>query len=159
MAEATGTTTTDGATPPASSTDGDGTTDAGTTTTPPEGDLGDAGKKALDAERDARKQAEKAARDANRQLEELRRQNMSDNEKALDIAKEEGRAEVRALLAPKLVGAEVRAATAGRSTAWRPGRAPSRTSRWPAGGSAPRRSPTSRGPWSAPGSPATAASR
>ena len=49
--------------------------------------------------------------------------------------------------------------TAGRSTAWRPGRVLSPTSRWPAGGSAPHPSPTSRSPWSAPGSPATAASR
>lgn len=85
----TETTTTDGE---ATSTGGETTT---TTETSATEELGDAGKKALDAERDARKSAEKAARDALRELDELKKQHMSDTE--------------------KLVAAEFRAATAGRN--------------------------------------------
>ena len=47
-----------------------------------EGDLGDAGKKAIQAERDARKAAEKAASDLQSQLDAIKAAQMSDLEKA-----------------------------------------------------------------------------
>lgn len=78
-----------GATPP-----------AGTTTTPEaeppatgEDALGDAGKKALDAERDAREQAEKRAKAAEQELEKLRKAGQTEQEKALEAARDEARTE------------------------------------------------------------------
>jgi hypothetical protein len=52
--------------------------------------VGDAGKAAIDAERQARKQAEKDAREANRRLKELEQQGLSETEK-LKAQAEEGR--------------------------------------------------------------------
>jgi hypothetical protein len=69
--------------------------------------LGDAGKRALDSERDARVAAETQARDATKELEKLRKASQSEQEKALDEARGEGwtkaaglvrRAEVRRAL-------------------------------------------------------------
>ena len=91
---------------------GDGTTDTdtgdGTTD-----DLGDAGKKALAAEREARKAAEKAAKDAAAELEELRKAAMSDSEKAVAEAREAGRSEALAAANARIVRAEVMAAATG----------------------------------------------
>lgn len=70
--------------------------------------LGDAGKKALKAERDARAAADKRAREAEQQLEQLRRAQMDDNERALDDAKREGKAAGAKMLAR---GAVIAAAT------------------------------------------------
>lgn len=83
-------------------------------TPPPEPDLGDAGKRALDAERDARRQAEKAAKDAQTELEKLRSASMSDQEKAVAAAKAEGRDEALKTANERLVRAEVKAAAAGK---------------------------------------------
>lgn len=78
------------------------------------GDLGDAGKRALDEERNARKTAEKAARDAKAELDKLRKDSMSDQEKAIADAKAEVRQEVLAQANSRLLRAEVRAAAAGK---------------------------------------------
>lgn len=51
-------------------------------------DLGDAGKKALTAERDARKAAEKAAADLQAKLDQIEKANLSELEKAQLAAKE-----------------------------------------------------------------------
>lgn len=69
-------------------------------------DLGDAGKRALDAERRARKAAEK-------ELETLRKAAMSDQEKAIAEAKTAALADAQKASAPRLVRAEFRAAAAG----------------------------------------------
>lgn len=109
-APATTTTTTttgddgEGATPPADPKAG----------AQPELELGDEGKKALDAERKARRDADKARKAAEAELEKLRADAMSDNEKAIAAAKAEGRTEALRETGAKLVEAEVRAATAGR---------------------------------------------
>lgn len=63
-----------------------------TTETPKADDgLGDAGLKALKAERDARKAAEKASKDAEARIAELERQQLSDQERAVAEARDEGR--------------------------------------------------------------------
>lgn len=80
----------------------------------PPAELGDAGKKALDAERDARKAAEKVARETQKELDALRQASMSEQEKAVAVAKTEGRAEAMQALGSKLAAAEIRAAAAGR---------------------------------------------
>ena len=77
------------------------------------GDLGDAGKKALAAEREARKAAEKAAKDAAAELEELRKAAMSDSEKAVAEAREAGRSEALAAANARIVRAEVLAHATG----------------------------------------------
>lgn len=82
---------------------GDGTTD----------DLGDAGKRALTAEREARKAAEKAARETAAELEELRKATMTDGEKAVTEAREAGRSEALAAANARIVRAEVLAAATG----------------------------------------------
>lgn len=69
----------------------------------PEPELGDGGKKALEAERRAR-------RDAERQLAELRKQGMTDQEKAI----EEARADERRKGATQLLNASILARAAGR---------------------------------------------
>ena len=60
---------------------------AGTTQGEP-ADLGDAGKKALAAERDARKAAEKASADLKAKLDQIEKANLSELEKAQLAAKE-----------------------------------------------------------------------
>lgn len=84
-----------------------------TTDTKPD-ELGDAGKKALAAERSARRQAEKAAKAAEVELEKLRTDAMSEQEKAIAAARAEARAEALEAANARLVRAEVRAAAAGR---------------------------------------------
>lgn len=79
--------------------------------------LADAGKKALDEERKARREAEKALKEQARELEALRQQSMSDQEKAVAQARDEGRAEALTLAGARLAAAEIRAAAAGRLTA------------------------------------------
>lgn len=69
-----------GATPPAA-----GTTDGDY----PEG-LGEAGKRALDAERDRATKFEKEAKTANAELEKVRKANQTEHEKAVEAAKAEG---------------------------------------------------------------------
>jgi len=75
--------------------------------------LGDAGKKALAAERAAAKAAEKRAKAAEAELEKIRLANASDAEKAAAAAKAEGRAEALAVSNARLLRAEVKAAAAG----------------------------------------------
>jgi hypothetical protein len=69
--------------------------------------LGDAGKRALDAERKARRTAE-------RELEQLRKQSMTDTEKAIADARREAAADALKGVNKRLVAAEVRAAAAGK---------------------------------------------
>lgn len=76
-------------------------------------DLGDAGKKALAAERTAAKAAEKRAKAAESELEKLRLANASESEKALAAAKAEGRTEALTVANGRLLRAEVKAAAAG----------------------------------------------
>lgn len=85
-----------GATPDASTTNGAGATPSpaagspdATSRTYPDG-LGDAGKRALDAERDAREQAEATARTATQELDKIRKANQSEQDKALEVARQEG---------------------------------------------------------------------
>lgn len=92
------------------------------TTDPPE--LGDAGKKAIQAERARAAEAEKASKAAQRQLKavqdelaQLRAAGLSDTDKAIEKAKTEARAEAEKELLAKantrLVRAEIRAAATG----------------------------------------------
>lgn len=76
--------------------------------------LGDAGKRALDAERAARQTADRARKAAEKELETLRSQSMSDAEKAVAAAKAEGRSEALTAANERLVKAEVRIAAAGK---------------------------------------------
>lgn len=69
------------------------------------GDLGDAGKRALDEERRARKAAE-------RELAAERKKNMTDTERAIAEAKTTAAAEAARAAGPRLVRAELRAAAA-----------------------------------------------
>jgi type IV secretory pathway VirB10-like protein len=79
---------------------------------PPE--LGDAGRRALDAERTARAAAERDLKAAQAALEKVRRDSMSESERAIATAREEAKAEVLASVTARLVGAEVRAVAAGK---------------------------------------------
>lgn len=85
--------------------------------TPPEpkadDDLGGAGKKALDAERARAKEADKRAKAAEAELEKFRKSQMSDQEKAVAQARDEGKAEATSAAAQRLAGAEIKAALAG----------------------------------------------
>ena len=82
---------------------------------PPEGDLGEAGKKAIEAERNARKEAEKQAKAFQKQLDELKAAQMSESEKAINEAKAEARKATVAEFGTRLVDAEFRAVATGRS--------------------------------------------
>lgn len=77
---------------------------------PPE--LGDAGKRALTAERDARQRAERDAKAAKAELDKLRTESQSEQERAIARAKDEGRAEAVTTANERIVRAEVRAAAA-----------------------------------------------
>lgn len=101
-----------GAMPAGATTDATGATPAApngsadaTSRSYPDG-LGDAGKRALDAERDARETAELQARTASAELDKLRRASQSDQDKALDAARQEGWTKAAGLVR----GAEVRRA-------------------------------------------------
>ena len=89
-------------------------TEPATVTTAVTTDLGDAGKRALDEERQARREAEKARKTLEKELAELRQQSMSDTEKAIEQARIEARTQVLAEFGGKVAAAEVRAAAAGR---------------------------------------------
>jgi hypothetical protein len=82
------------------------------TTTPPpatgEPEIGEAGKKAIAAERTAAKEATKRAETAERELETLRTAGQTDQEKALTTAKREAAAEERAKFETMLRRAGVR---------------------------------------------------
>lgn len=83
-------------TPDASATDVDG--------------LGEAGRRALKAERDARAAAEKQRDEAQRRFEDLENASKSDHEKALAQAKRDGAAEVATRYQDAIRRSEVRAA-------------------------------------------------
>lgn len=89
-----------------------------TETETPEGglpaELGEAGKKALDAEREQRKAAEKTAKELKTRLEALERSQMSDQEKAIQEAIDRTKAEARVEFGGALVEAAVKVASAGR---------------------------------------------
>jgi len=78
-------------------------------------DLGDEGKKALDAERRARREAEKAHKAATAELEKLRQATATDQEKAILAAKAEGRTEALREAGIGRVDDAVRAAAGGRN--------------------------------------------
>lgn len=107
---------------PTTSTEPSPATTAGTntptTSSPDSGqqqtDLGDAGKRALDEERSARREAERARKALEKELADLRSQSMSDAEKAIAKAKEDGRSEALTVANRRLVTAEVRVAAAGK---------------------------------------------
>ncbi|MCA1569318.1 MAG: hypothetical protein LC798_03140 [Chloroflexi bacterium] len=75
-----------------------------------DGDLGDAGKRAIAEERTARKAAEKAHKAAMAELDKLKASTATDQEKALAAAKEEGRAEALKSANERVLRSEIRAA-------------------------------------------------
>lgn len=79
-----------------------------------EDQLGDAGKRAIAAERQAAATAKAEAAALRAELEELKRTTMSDSEKALDAAKIAGRNEATATLQAQILRTEVRVAAAGK---------------------------------------------
>jgi len=86
---------------------------SGGTTTPATGDpdgLGDAGKRAIQQERDAAAAAKRERDEFKRQLEELQNASKTDQEKALVAAKNEGKAEVLGKYEAAVRRSEVRAA-------------------------------------------------
>lgn len=101
------------------STDESSTDTTETDDTGPSGEdqLGDAGKKALDAERKARRDAESARRKLEAELDELRQQGLSEQEKAVEEAKKAGAAEASARYASLIVAAEIKAAAASKVAA------------------------------------------
>lgn len=111
---------TGGATPPVPGATPDQTAAAGAAGTQPAtgatgaGDdaLGEAGKRALQAEREARKVAEDARKAAERELEALRAASQTDQEKALAAARKEGATEATQKAERKVRQAEVRRALA-----------------------------------------------
>ncbi|MEM9609936.1 MAG: hypothetical protein AAGA99_21125 [Actinomycetota bacterium] len=74
--------------------------------------LGEGGKRALDAERAARKAADDRAKKAEAELDKLRQAGLSDHEKAVAEAKKTGAAEASAKYAATILAAEVKAAAA-----------------------------------------------
>jgi hypothetical protein len=79
----------------------------------PEG-LGDAGKRALDAEREARRAAEARAKELDAELEKFRAASMSDQEKAIKAAEKAAAAEADKRWSERIVRAEAKAAAAGK---------------------------------------------
>ena len=79
----------------------------------PDDALGDAGRRALQAERDARKAADKKAKDLEAELDQLRRAQMTDNERAIAEAEERGRKTATSEVAQRLAAAEIRASLTG----------------------------------------------
>lgn len=75
-------------------------------------ELGDAGQRALQAERAKAKDAARQLKAATAELEKLRAASLSDQEKAVAEAKTAGQAEAARANAPRLVRAELRAAAA-----------------------------------------------
>lgn len=86
------------------------------TTPPAESDgLGDAGKRALEAERAARKEAEKQAKAVQRELEQLRQAQMSESEKAVAEAEARGRTAATVEFGQRLAAAQFVAEAAKRN--------------------------------------------
>lgn len=89
---------------------------------PPDDDpgLGDAGKRALRAERRAKAEAEKRAKEAEAELQRLRDEQKSDAQKAIDEAREQARQEAleeaRRSLAPKLAAAKAESLASSRTS-------------------------------------------
>lgn len=79
-----------------------------------EKELGDAGKRALAAERSARTRAERDAKAAKAELAKLKAGTQTDNEKALAKAREEGVQEAAKAANARLLKSEIRAAAAGK---------------------------------------------
>jgi len=77
-------------------------------------ELGDAGKKALEAERSAKKAAEKQAKTLQAEIDKLRQAAMSDQDKAIAEAVTAAKAETLAQVGGKIATAEFKAAAAGR---------------------------------------------
>lgn len=74
--------------------------------------LGEAGKRAIKAEREAAAEARRELDAAKAELEALRTSQMSDQDKALKAARAEGAAEVSAKFATQVLHSEIRAAAA-----------------------------------------------
>lgn len=77
-------------------------------------ELGDAGKRALEAERKARRAAERAAKAAQAELEKAREATLTEADRLIAQAKREARDELQAEYASRVVKAEVKAAATGR---------------------------------------------
>jgi hypothetical protein len=107
---------TQGTPPPAQQTQGNQGTGDGTQGTPPpdENALGDAGKAALALERAARRDADKRATDLQAELDKVRRQTMTDSERAVAEARDAARTETMSEFGAKLVAAEFKMKAAGR---------------------------------------------
>lgn len=82
--------------------------------TEPNAELGDAGKKALEAERLARRNAERDAKAARTELEQLRTAQLTDHEQALLKARSEGEQAAFERSTTRLFSAEVRAVASGK---------------------------------------------
>lgn len=76
--------------------------------------LRDEGKRALEAERAARAAAEREAKAAQTELETLRKRTQTEEEKAIEAARAEGRSEVEAKANARIVRAEVAAVAGGK---------------------------------------------
>lgn len=77
-------------------------------------DLGEAGKRAIEAERTARRAAEKRLNDLEKELTKIREGSMSEQEKAVEQARREARTEASKAFNVRLLQAEVRAVAAGK---------------------------------------------
>jgi membrane protein involved in colicin uptake len=77
-------------------------------------ELGDTGKRALEAERKARRAAERAAKAAQAELDKAREASLSESERLVAQAKREAREELQAEYATRVIRAEVKAAATGR---------------------------------------------
>jgi len=82
---------------------------------PAKDDLGDSGKRALEAERAARKEAEKQAKAVQRELEQLRQAQMSESEKAVAEAEARGRTSAITEFGQRLAAAQFVAEAAKRN--------------------------------------------
>jgi len=80
---------------------------------PQDPELSEGGQRALAAERAAAKSAEKRAKAAEAELDKFRLANASESEKALAVAKAEGRTEALSTVNVRIVRAELKAAAAG----------------------------------------------
>lgn len=78
-----------------------------TTTPDPGAALGDAGKRALDAERARAAAAEKALKATQAELDKIRKASQTDAEKAIEAAKEEVRAELSKQYQAQIIGSEI----------------------------------------------------
>lgn len=76
-------------------------------------DLGDAGKRAIEAERRTARAAEKRAKDLEKRLSEIEAANQTESEKAITAARAEGRTEALSVANTRIVKAEIKAAASG----------------------------------------------